>query len=180
MVSWSCTYNKFSVLPFTDKNLSSLTAWRRGFTCGRVHGIVREQSPGTLRDFLKQRRRWYMGIRDIKGMYGLPHLAVNLWTVGVFTLAVTIINLPFTLIDKSLTPLWLAICANFCFITFYTIYTWGLLFQELDYGQKWWMIPIHLIPGIIIQPFASISEGLAAIWAMSSEDFGKFEVIQKR
>lgn len=53
-------------------------------------------------------------------------------------------------------------------------------FQELDYGQKWWMIPIHIIPGIIIQPFASISEGLAAIWAMSSEDFGKFEVIQKR
>lgn len=42
------------------------------------------------------------------------------------------------------------------------------------------MIPIHIIPGIIIQPFASISEGLAAIWAMSSEDFGKFEVIQKR
>ncbi|KAK9899185.1 glycosyltransferase family 2 protein [Cystobasidium minutum MCA 4210] len=158
----------------------SQDAWRRGFTCGRIHGIVREQSPGTLRDFLKQRRRWYMGIRDIKGMYGLPHLAVNLWTVGVFTLAVTIINLPFTLIDKSLTPFWLAICANFCFITFYTIYTWGLLFQELDYGQKWWMIPIHIIPGIIIQPFASISEGLAAIWAMSSEDFGKFEVIQKR
>jgi hypothetical protein len=144
-----------------------------------------------------------MGIRDIKGMYGLPHLAVNLWTVGVFTLAVTIVNLPFTLIDKSLTPLWLAIIANFCFITFYTIYTWGLLFQELvskscldtlqtpfltdfsvchsqDYGQKWWMIPIHIIPGILIQPFASISEGLSAIWAMSSEDFGKFEVIAKK
>jgi cellulose synthase/poly-beta-1,6-N-acetylglucosamine synthase-like glycosyltransferase len=94
----------------------TLSAWRRGFTCGRIHGIIREQSPTTLRDFLKQRRRWFMGIRDIKGMYGLPHLAVNLWTVGVFTLAVTVINLPFTLIDKSLTPFWLAICANFCFI----------------------------------------------------------------
>jgi hypothetical protein len=143
---------------------SACIAWRRGFTCGRIHGIIREQSPGTLRDFLKQRRRWFMGIRDIKGMYGLPHLAVNLWTVGVFTLAVTVINLPFTLIDKSLTPFWLAICANFCFITFYTIYSWGLLFQELDYGQPWWMIPLHLIPAILIQPFASIAEGLAAIW----------------
>lgn len=67
----------------------SQDAWRRGFTCGRVHGIVREQSPTTVRDFLKQRRRWYMGIRDIQGVYGLPHLAVNLWTVGVFTLCVT-------------------------------------------------------------------------------------------
>lgn len=84
-----------------------------------------------------------MGIRDIKGMYGLPHLAVNLWTVGVFTLAVTIINLPFTLIDKSLTPFWLAICANFCFITFYTIYTWGLIFQA---GFIWTNFRAKLCP----------------------------------
>lgn len=40
----------------------SQDAWRRGFTSGRIHGIVREQSPVTLRDFLKQRRRWFMGI----------------------------------------------------------------------------------------------------------------------
>ena len=43
----------------------SQDAWRRGFTSGRIHGIVREQSPTNFRDFLKQRRRWFMGIRDI-------------------------------------------------------------------------------------------------------------------
>jgi hypothetical protein len=31
------------------------------------------------------------------------------------------------------------------------------------------VIICHLVPSILIQPFASISEGLAAIWAMSSE-----------
>ncbi|KAM0756412.1 family 2 glycosyltransferase [Meredithblackwellia eburnea MCA 4105] len=158
----------------------SQDAWSRGFTCGRIHGIVREQSPTTLRDFLKQRRRWFMGIRDIKGLYGLPHLAINLWVVGVFTLGVTIINLPLGFIEHALTPLWVAVCANFCFITFFTLYLWGLLFQELDYGQTWWKIPIHLLCAIIIQPFASVAEGLSAIWAMSSEDFGKFEVIVKK
>ncbi|KAA1096243.1 hypothetical protein PGT21_010028 [Puccinia graminis f. sp. tritici] len=158
----------------------SQDAWRRGFTCGRVHGIVREQSPTSLRDFLKQRRRWFMGIRDIDGLYGLPHFAVNLWIVGVFTLAVTIINIPFLLIDKSLTPLWVAVCADFCFVTFYWLYLWGLLFQELDYGQKWWRIMIHIPCAVVIQPFASIAEGLSAIWAMSSVDFGKFEVIVKK
>ncbi|KAA1096238.1 hypothetical protein PGT21_009736 [Puccinia graminis f. sp. tritici] len=158
----------------------SQDAWRRGFTCGRVHGIVREQSPTTLRDFLKQRRRWFMGIRDIDGLYGLPHLAVNLWIVGVFTLAVTIINIPFLLVDQSLTPLWVAVCADFCFVTFYWLYLWGLLFQELDYGQKWWRIMIHIPCAVVIQPFASIAEGLSAIWAMSSVDFGKFEVIVKK
>lgn len=118
----------------------SQDAWRRGFTCGRVHGIVREQSPTTVRDFLKQRRRWYMGIRDIQGVYGLPHLAVNLWTVGVFTLCVTceeptsctddcieltcfiVLNLPFMAFDSSLTPLWIAALAGFCFMTFETLY----------------------------------------------------------
>ncbi|OAV93223.1 hypothetical protein PTTG_01636, partial [Puccinia triticina 1-1 BBBD Race 1] len=158
----------------------SQDAWRRGFTCGRVHGIVREQSPTSLRDFLKQRRRWFMGIRDIDGLYGLPHFAVNLWIVGVFTLAVTIINIPFLLVDKSLTPLWVAVCADFCFVTFYWLYLWGLLFQELDYGQKWWRIMIHIPCAVVIQPFASIAEGLSAIWAMSSVDFGKFEVIVKK
>ncbi|GAA6046988.1 hypothetical protein NBRC10513_001675 [Rhodotorula toruloides] len=39
---------------------------------------------------------------------------------------------------------------------------------------------IHLVCAIIIQPFASIAEGLSAIWAMASEDFGKFEVIVKK
>ncbi|POY71974.1 hypothetical protein BMF94_4983 [Rhodotorula taiwanensis] len=158
----------------------SQDAWRRGFTCGRIHGIVREQSPTTLRDFLKQRRRWFMGIRDIKGLYGLPHLAINLWTIGVFTLGATIINLPLGFIEHSSTPIWIAVCANFCFITFFTLYLWGIFFQELDYGQTWWKIPIHLLCAIIIQPFASIAEGLSAIWAMASEDFGKFEVIVKK
>ncbi|KAI5478547.1 egghead protein (zeste-white 4 protein), glycosyltransferase family 2 protein [Pseudohyphozyma bogoriensis] len=158
----------------------SQDAWRRGFTSGRIHGIVREQSPTTLRDFLKQRRRWFMGIRDIKGLYGLPHLAINLWIVGVFTLGVTIINLPLGFIEHSLTPIWIAVCADFCFICFFTLYLWGLLFQELDYGQPWYKIIVHILCAVVIQPFASVAEGLSAIWAMSSEDFGKFEVIVKR
>ena len=40
--------------------------------------------------------------------------------------------------------------------------------------------PLYLIPGLIIQPFASIAGGLAATWAMSSEDYGAFGGIQKR
>ncbi|TNY18979.1 family 2 glycosyltransferase [Rhodotorula diobovata] len=158
----------------------SQDAWRRGFTCGRIHGIVREQSPTTLRDFLKQRRRWFMGIRDIKGLYGLPHLAINLWIVGVFTLGATVINLPLGFIEHSTTPIWIAVSANFSFLTFFTLYLWGIFFQELDFGQTWWKIPIHLACGLLIQPFASLAEGLSAIWAMASEDFGKFEVIVKK
>ena len=45
-------------------------------------------------------------------------------------------------------------------------------------GQTWWKIPIHLACGLLIQPFASLAEGLSAIWAMASEDFGaSFRVV---
>jgi hypothetical protein len=54
-------------------------------------------------------------IRDIKGMYGFPHLATNLWIVGVLTLAVTIINIPFIAVDSSLTPVWMAACVPLFF-----------------------------------------------------------------
>lgn len=86
----------------------------------------------------------------------------------MFTLSVTIINIPFLLIDKSLTPLWIAVCADFCFITFFWLYLWGLLFEELDYGTPWYMIIIHLPCALVIQPFASVAEGLSAIWGSSS------------
>lgn len=166
-------------------------------------------------------------IRDIKGLYGLPHLAINLWIVGVFTLAITVINLPLVAVDSSLTPLWVAICADFCFITFYVSLPFGYVpsirftvvpltnpvhadplplgspvprarlceigiafFSSLgtltdviligSQGQKWWKIPIHLICSIVIQPFASIAEGLSAIWAMSSEDFGYAPLLHLR
>lgn len=49
-----------------------------------------------------------------------------------------------------------------------------------DYGTPFWLIPIHIVCAVPLQPFASIMEGLSAIWAMSSEDFGKFEVIVKK
>ncbi|TPX53694.1 hypothetical protein PhCBS80983_g06229 [Powellomyces hirtus] len=158
----------------------SQAAWQKGFSCGAIHGIVREQSPGNLRDFMKQRRRWYMGIRDIEGMYYLPQMAIKLWTIGIFCLVATIINIPFSfIVDGSPSPLWIVVLSNFCFANFYWLYLWGVLFQELDFGTKWYMVPIHFIASIFIQPFASIAEGCAVMWALASENTGKFEVIKK-
>ncbi|KZT52981.1 glycosyltransferase family 2 protein [Calocera cornea HHB12733] len=155
-------------------------AWRKGFTCGRINGIVREQSPTTLRDFLKQRRRWFVGIREIKGVYGLPKLAINLWIVGVLTLAVTLINIPFSFwVDTSVTPFWIALCADFCFVTFIILYLMGFVFQEIDAATPWYYSIMHLF-GMIMQPIASMAEGLAAIWALSSPKTITFEVIVKK
>ncbi|KAI9137422.1 glycosyl transferase family group 2-domain-containing protein [Paraphysoderma sedebokerense] len=155
-------------------------AWELGFTCGAIHGIVREQSPSSVRDFLKQRRRWYLGIRDIKGLYHLPQIAIKLWSTGVFCLIATVINIPFSfLVDGSDTPAWIAACSSFCFGVFYWLYLWGLVFQDIDYGTAWYRMIYRFFLGIFLQPFCSLLEGAAVVWAMASENVTKFEVIKK-
>lgn len=61
--------------------------------------------------------------------------------------------------------------------TFLNLYFIGWLFSELDAGTSWPIILLHA-PCMILQPFASLAEGLAAIWALSSESLDTFEVSQ--
>ncbi|KAJ3084272.1 hypothetical protein HK102_000719 [Quaeritorhiza haematococci] len=155
-------------------------AWEIGFTCGPIHGFVREQSPQNIRDFMKQRRRWYMGIRELKGMYGLPQLALVLWTIGVYGLVGTLVNIPFSIwVDGAPTPLWIAIAGTFNFACLYWLYLFGILFQEVDNGTPIWLMLLRVVISILLQPFVTIAEAASVIWAIKSEDKGKFEVIKK-
>jgi hypothetical protein len=36
---------------------------------------------------------------------------------------------PLGFINGSATPLWVAVIADYCFITFVTLYLWGILFR---------------------------------------------------
>jgi hypothetical protein len=65
----------------TEDYQFAMKAWARGFYCGKVCGIIREQSPMDFMGFMKQRRRWYCGIRR------LPHLLPRIWVrIGVSVL----------------------------------------------------------------------------------------------
>ncbi|SAM81576.1 related to beta 1,4-mannosyltransferase (egghead protein) [Ustilago bromivora] len=163
----------------------SQAAWSNGFTLGRIHGVVREQSPEGWMDFIKQRRRWYMGIRGINGLFFLPQIAIKLWTAGIFCLVATLINIPFSLLLEwsGPTPRWLYVISCFCFGNFYWLYYSGLFFSEIDYGYKWsqaWQVPVHAVALLILQPIMAFVEGCAVIYAMSTED-GEvgFQVIKK-
>ncbi|PWN32422.1 uncharacterized protein FA14DRAFT_161866 [Meira miltonrushii] len=163
----------------------SQAAWMKGFTLGRIHGVVREQSPEGFQDMLKQRRRWYMGIRQIRGVYYLPQLGIKLWTLGLFCLVATVANLLFSLLIQwsGPSPMWIYTLSVFCFGAFQWLYSGGLLFQEMDYGYKLrdaWQVPLHFLALIVIQPFMAAVEACAVVWAMSTED-GEvgFQVVKK-
>ena len=59
--------------------------------------------------------------------------------------------------------------------TFVTLYLIGWLFSELDKGTEIHSMLFHFI-ALILQPFASVAEGLAAVWALNSPQLGTFDV----
>ncbi|EPQ30870.1 uncharacterized protein PFL1_01767 [Pseudozyma flocculosa PF-1] len=162
----------------------SQVAWAKGYTLGRIHGIVREQSPSNVLDFLKQRRRWYMGIAQLAKRFTMPALACKVWTAGVFCLIGTGINLLFSFLPtgNDPTPYWLYIISCWSFGTFQVLYSAGVIFQDMDYYdfKDWWIIPIHVAATFFISMATSGLEAAAVIWAMSSEiENVGFEVIKK-
>ncbi|PWN51399.1 hypothetical protein IE53DRAFT_51821 [Violaceomyces palustris] len=163
----------------------SQAAWKKGYTLGRIHGVVREQSPKGWKDFLKQRRRWYMGIRSIDGMFLLPQIAIKIWTAGIFCLVATLINIPFSLLLywSGPTPRWLYYLCCFTFGTFYWLYYAGFLLSEIDHGYRWhewWKVPVHAVALFVLQPIVAFTEGCAVIWAMSTEDDEVgFQIVKK-
>ncbi|KAJ1554423.1 hypothetical protein HK096_003609, partial [Nowakowskiella sp. JEL0078] len=93
----------------------AVAAWRRGFRCGKIAGFIREQSPQGFMDFLKQRRRWFVGIWRLRSF--LPKLWAFFWTLGLPCLAGTIASIPLGLIPvtASATPRWLGLCKDLTF-----------------------------------------------------------------
>jgi len=64
-----------TILPLQLKVLNMLNsllvkAWSQGYRLGWIPSVAREQSPMTLSDFFKQRRRWFTGMWSLPGMLG--------------------------------------------------------------------------------------------------------------
>ncbi|KAH6570449.1 hypothetical protein BASA62_004355 [Batrachochytrium salamandrivorans] len=75
-------------------------AHEKGFRCSKVPGIVREQSPIDFIGFLKQRRRWFVGIRRLP--YILPKIGIIVQNV-----------------DKKINPILIILCIPLTFLLQY-------------------------------------------------------------
>ncbi|KAJ3339008.1 hypothetical protein HDU91_001082 [Kappamyces sp. JEL0680] len=143
-------------------------AWRQGFTFGCIHGIVREQSPFTVIDFMKQRRRWYLGIIEIAGVYDTNKLLLYFWVISIFVVAVNMLNIPLLyLVDGEPDPGWVgkrsgsqsvALIYNWCFTYCSYSYVFASFLQDIDYQTPWYHILWHIPASIIMQPFCAFME----------------------
>lgn len=150
-------------------------AWEAGFKCGKVPGFVREQSPMDLMGFMKQRRRWYVGIRRLPGI--LPKIWNAFWTLGILCLYGTIISIVLGFVMSTQTPRWFGLLKDFSFCTFVYLYILGIFTQDMDKKAYFW-IPVRLVATAILQFVAVVMEALAVMYALVFPP-SDFDVIKK-
>jgi cellulose synthase/poly-beta-1,6-N-acetylglucosamine synthase-like glycosyltransferase len=151
-------------------------AWELGFKCGKVPGIVREQSPMDLIGFLKQRRRWYVGIRRLPQV--LPKIWWFFWTMGTLSLYFTVASIILGFFIKEKTPRWFGLLKDFSFVNFVYLYILGIFIQDIDKRKNPLLIFIHIPMTALLQFSAVILEAMAVMYGLIFPP-ADFDVIKK-
>lgn len=154
----------------------AVNAWGKGYRCGQVPAIVREQSPQTFMDFMKQRRRWYCGI--IRLPFFLPKLWGFFWTLGTLCLYFTILGIILGIIYPMGTPRWMGAIKDFSFAVFVYNYVLGIFIQNVDYGMNFFLVLLLIPATIVLQFIAVILECFAVMYAIVKPARG-FDIIKK-
>ncbi|TPX73869.1 hypothetical protein CcCBS67573_g04863 [Chytriomyces confervae] len=160
----------------TEDYQFAMKAWDRGFRCGKIAGIVREQSPLDLIGFMKQRRRWYVGIRRLPNF--LPKLWAFFWSLGIVSLFSTIASIALGFKFNYGTPRWMALLIDFNFMNFVYLYLLGVFLQDLDKGVNPFLILLRIPVTFVVQFIAVILEGCAVMYGIIFPP-SDFDVIKK-
>ncbi|KAJ3055689.1 hypothetical protein HK097_009656 [Rhizophlyctis rosea] len=151
-------------------------AQQAGYKCGSIPGLVREQSPLDIMGFLKQRRRWYVGIRRLPQF--LPKLWNFFWTLGILCLYGTIASVILGVYIPLGTPRWFGLLKDFSFMTFVYLYVLGMTVQNVDKGYNVLLVLVGVPVTILLQFVAVILEALAVMYALVFPP-KDFDVIKK-
>jgi len=110
----------------------ALHAWRKGFRFTWIDGFLYEQPPQSVKDFIKQRCRWLIGIRGVLRDNTLPlryRLGLGIftysWHLSLFPTIIAIL----ALFTHTTAFFWVQIPANFVWAVFFLSYLQGIDMQ---------------------------------------------------
>ncbi len=160
----------------TEDYQFAMHAWTLGYRCGKVPALVREQSPIDLIGFLKQRRRWYVGIKRLPQL--LPKIWAFFWTLGTLSLYGTIASVIVGFFVPMGTPRWFGFLKDFSFMTFIYLYFLGIFIQDIDKGKFPLLVLLRIPFTLLVQFVAVIMECMAVCYGILFPPVG-FDVIKK-
>ncbi|KAI8616200.1 glycosyl transferase family group 2-domain-containing protein [Chytriomyces sp. MP71] len=160
----------------TEDYQFAMKAWDHGFRCGKICGIVREQSPLDLVGFMKQRRRWYVGVRRLPNF--LPKIWTFFWTLGLVSLVCFVLSVPLGFKFHYDTPRWMAVAADFNFVIFLYMYMLGIFLQDLDKKVNPFLMVLRVLITMPLTVIASFLEGGSVAYGILQPP-SDFDVIKK-
>lgn len=160
----------------------ALVAWSRGYRFNFVEGEMWEKSPFTLGDYIKQRKRWFVG-----HMYTLLSSEIPLkcklgmipTDLGWFLLVGNILNLPASFAFPIPLPLVLNVTAGSMGGLILFLFVFGSIksFSLRRYGFiKKTLLVFATIP---IIPLAACLDAAASVYGFYTRNSGGFHIVKK-
>jgi hypothetical protein len=146
-----------------------------------VDGCIVEQSPQTPLDFMKQRRRWFVGMwwSAARAEVKLRHramlmMAMSIWTVGWMNLLYSYLHI-FSGVAVPGAVGWLG---DVVFTTYVVNYLMGMWVSTSDRGDPAMRRARYLGLQLILLPVYTALEAAAVVYALVSPERG-FHVVRK-
>lgn len=165
-----------------------LQAMERGVRTMWVDGYMEEQCTQSILDFLKQRRRWYVGllktsffcpVRFITRI-GLLYNTIN-WMIVPIVLPLQIAYLIASIILDRYIPPAIRILSHLILATAFSVYLTGLVFNMREHGTPWYRGILWTFLQIVLIPFFHILEVMAILMSFFAftDNAKGFHVVQK-
>jgi egghead protein (zeste-white 4 protein) len=166
----------------TEDTYWSLVLSASGHGFRWVDGYILEQSTQSLGDFLKQRRRWFLGLTLAVTSAPAPWRDKAILGASLITWASTLLAWPITianLLNGTTAPEWIQIAASFALAGYVTHYLVGLFVNLNDREVHGWKRLYFYLFQILALPIYSIMESAAVVYAVLRPDFDGFHVVEK-
>lgn len=164
----------------TEDAYFALTAQSMGVKFQFIHAYMYEKSPFSIRDFIKQRQRWFGGLwlcalaTDIPlKERGIMASFMTLWSISWLCILLVMVNFVY----PTGTPAWLAICGGVSFAYYVMLYLVGFLKTFSWKASKSRFIAL-LILQIAFIPLFSIMEAAGVFLGLVNPP-KEFYIVQK-
>jgi egghead protein (zeste-white 4 protein) len=166
----------------TEDTTWALRQMARGNRFRWVEGTVVEQSPGTFRDFVRQRRRWFTGMWWAARMTPVPAryrrslwFAMFLWTVGWTGFAYSMLHI----LSGVAVPPVLAITGDAIFAVYLTNYLLGLWVSlSTREGMRALRRAGYFVAQAVLIPVFTVIEASAVVYSLLKPE-RRFHVVHK-
>jgi egghead protein (zeste-white 4 protein) len=165
----------------TEDAFWSLVQMERGVRCRFVDGFMVEQSPQTLGDFVKQRRRWFLGIYKVvtKAPVARRYRLVlgsllSVWSLGWLVIIYTLLNFYI----GYQTPLALRLGGDVVFTYFISTYLIGLRVNLEESPTGLLKTFAWALAQLVTLPLHTVLEAAGVLYGLLRPDMG-FHVIEK-